>query len=395
MANNERHQPTSRTYSELRYFDLAPNPLNPRRVFDKLKLDILEESIRANKILVPLTVYEDRRDGHLYILDGERRWRCAMRIERGEVSVEIPSTPNDLHIPAELKSFLVYDPSTRVLSHREPISESRRHELLALSSAKTWRSTVAKLCELSKHRPPMEVAVPVNVVDPPTPAANLLYMFHVHNLREQWELMPTALSLQILMKELREKDDKKLAELTNLSEPNVRRCKILLSYPKKYQMMMLDADPAQRLKAHFFIELYPVLDLYEQFGSRVTGNRNRDDLTDLFIDKYRNNLIPSVLHFRRILEARDELEDKGRLDEVKIAAARLVAEPKARIRTLFDPLTTEGKKVQNVSKLCKEFVEDLRKLKVEHVSGKPSLVSGLRSVLQEVQKLLDALGGED
>jgi hypothetical protein len=220
-------------------------------------------------------------------------------------------------------------------------------------------------------------------------------MFHVHNLREQWELMPTALSLQILMKELRETDDKKLAELTNLSEPNVKRCKILLSYPKRYQTMMLDPNPADRLKAHFFIELYPVLNLYEEFGSRVTGNRSRDELTDVFIGKYQNNLIPSVLHFRRILEARDELQDRGRLEEVKIAAARLISEPKARIRTLFDPLTAEEKKTQSVARLCKSFVEDIRKLRVEHAMGKRSLINALMSVQTEVQRLLESLAGED
>src|SRR5205823_8724683 len=119
------------------------------------------------------------------------------------------------------------------------------------------------LRRLSKKRPPERVRIPVNIVDPPSPAANMLYMFHVHNLREQWELMPTALSLRILMDELNVTDDAKLAELTELSESNVKRCKILLSFPTRYQQMMLEPDPRRRLKANLFIEMHPVLHLYE------------------------------------------------------------------------------------------------------------------------------------
>jgi hypothetical protein len=83
-------------------------------------------------------------------------------------------------------------------------------------------------------------------------------MFQIHKLREDWELMPTALKLDVLMTELDERNDRKLAELTGLDPAVVTRCKKLLSYPKKYQDMMLDVDPEERVRADFFIELYPV-----------------------------------------------------------------------------------------------------------------------------------------
>ncbi len=388
-------KPTNDTYTECRYSDLAPNPLNPRRIFDKLKLDVLEESIRANKILVPLTVYRDRKDGGLYILDGERRWRCAERIEKGEVSVTLHGKPNDLRIPPDLEDLLSYEASTSVLTHRVPVDSKAHERLTNLSSSRAWATAINKLYALSRERPPKPVVVPVNIVDPPSPAANLLYMFHVHNLREQWELMPTALSLEILMKELGADDDAKLAELTNLSEPNVKRCKILLSFPKRYQSMMLEPDPKKRLKANLFIEMHPVLDLYEKFGQRVSRGKTRDELTDLFIQKYRDGLIPSVIHFRKILEANSHLEDAGRVDEVKSAAARFVSDPNSKIKSLFDPLVAEEKEAQSAVQLCKEFVVKLRKLKVQHTTKRRTLIAALESVKQEVTRLLDSLAGEE
>jgi len=70
----------SGTFRHFSYKDLKPNPQNPRRIFDKAPLKVLEDSIRANGILVPLTVYLEKRNNQHYILDGERRWRCAEAI---------------------------------------------------------------------------------------------------------------------------------------------------------------------------------------------------------------------------------------------------------------------------------------------------------------------------
>src|SRR6266404_1341959 len=77
----------------------------------------------------------------------------------------------------------------------------------------------------------LEVTIPANVVEPPTKIAALLYMFSIHNFREQWELMPTALALNTVMTELEENDNKVISKLTGLSEPQIQRCKILLTFP--------------------------------------------------------------------------------------------------------------------------------------------------------------------
>ncbi len=124
MSSKVKPQVRVGTFKEFSYDELKPNPRNPRRLFDEAPLATLEKSIRKNGILVPLTVSQEKNGRH-YIIDGERRWKCAEKIEN--------------------------DP---------------------------------------KH--PQKVAVPANVVDPPGPIASLLYMFNIHNLREQWELMPTC-----------------------------------------------------------------------------------------------------------------------------------------------------------------------------------------------------------
>src|SRR5216683_7430876 len=164
---------------------IAPNPHNPRALFDDEPMRILRESIDKLGILVPVTVYEaptgHRPPTEKYILlDGERRWRSVIELKRD--------------------------------------------------------------------------SIPANVVQEPDDTRNILTMFHIHNLREGWQLMPTALKLKTLMDLLGETNERKLSELTKLSISQIRRCKILLTYPRRYQNLML-APPSERMKADFFIEL--------------------------------------------------------------------------------------------------------------------------------------------
>ncbi len=319
------------TYRLFSFRQLKPNPQNPRRIFDREPLKVLEDSIRNNGILVPLTVYLEPRTQQHYILDGERRWRCAEAIETDE-------------------------------------------------------------------NEPKKVPIPANVVDPPDRVANILWMFNIHNLREQWELMPTALSLEVLMKGLNENDDERLAELTKVSVPQIKRCKVLLSYDKKYHAMMMDPSPEKRIKANFFIELHPVLDLYMGLPKQDRGGKTRDELIEHFLRLYQARKIPSVIHFRRILEAHDFTKENGKTDDIKyerflVAARQLVSSQKDSIRKLFDPLTAEDKSVENAKALCEEFVGEMKKLPVEHVINRAQLRKALAAVKEYVTNLLTKLEG--
>lgn len=70
------------------------NPDNPRLIFRQDELETLEESIDSQGILVPLTVY---RDGAKFsLLDGERRWKCALKLGLRKVPVIIQPKPAKL-----------------------------------------------------------------------------------------------------------------------------------------------------------------------------------------------------------------------------------------------------------------------------------------------------------
>src|ERR1700719_3645261 len=142
-------------------------------------------------------------------------------------------------------------------------------------------------------------SVPINVVREPSDVENIVTMFQIHKLRKDWELMPTALKLGVLMKALGEKRDKQLAELTGLDAAVVSRCKKLLSFSSKYQEMMLFKEPSDRIKADFFIELYPVL--HDSILTKASWYI-RNHIIDAFLRKYQERLsgFRSLTDFRKI-----------------------------------------------------------------------------------------------
>lgn len=69
---------------------VAPNPDQPRRYFDREKLDDLAGSIREKGIIQPLIVRRDPQESDKYqIVAGERRWRAAQLAQLHSVPVII------------------------------------------------------------------------------------------------------------------------------------------------------------------------------------------------------------------------------------------------------------------------------------------------------------------
>lgn len=76
---------------------IKSNPENPRLIFREDEMQILRDSIRTVGIKVPLTVYQADSDTEKYIiLDGERRWRCARKLNLPDVPVIVQPKPSKL-----------------------------------------------------------------------------------------------------------------------------------------------------------------------------------------------------------------------------------------------------------------------------------------------------------
>src|SRR6266852_2717916 len=139
-----------------------------------------------------------------------------------------PENPRIIFRPAEFEDLLE---SIRVRGIQQPISGFRKGERFVLiDGERRWR------CSLKLNRP----TIPALVQPAPSPLENLLMMFNIHWLREQWDLLTIALKLPRVVKLLaieldHEPKDKEIREKTGLNLPMIRRCKLLMELPKKYR----------------------------------------------------------------------------------------------------------------------------------------------------------------
>lgn len=73
---------------------IRPNPDNPRLIFREAEMRQLLDSIREVGIKVPVSLYEDGR--RFVLIDGERRWRCAKRLNLRVVPAIVQPKPTKL-----------------------------------------------------------------------------------------------------------------------------------------------------------------------------------------------------------------------------------------------------------------------------------------------------------
>lgn len=306
--------------------EIKPSANNPRLLFDAPQLLELKKNIGEHGVLVPITVYQPKGQQKFSILDGERRYRCVVDLT------------NEGHTGKDGKPL----------------------------------------------------RIPANIVEPPTMIAGLLYMFSIHNFRAEWELMPTALSLKIVMKELEVDDNFTLSRMTGLSERQIERCKSLLTFPDRFQKLSLDPDPTTRIPSNFWIEALPVLDLAMD-KTENTKKLGRDGATDKLVDKYKNRKIKSVIHFRRIMESYDLSEDDAPLRaKVVRRLDQFFLNPKLETREAFDEFVVEKKRVQSAISACEGFLTQLRRFKLKYTADDEER-NNLRAALRQVRDYCDSL----
>lgn len=229
--------------------------------------------------------------------------------------------------------------------------------------------------------------VPINAVAEPSTAQNIVTMFQIHKLRKDWELMPTALKLAVLMEELNERADGPLADLTGLDTAVVTRCKKLLWYPKSYQEMMLYADPDDRVKADFFIELYTIL------TDRVVVRApwfDRDKLIEVFLRKYQSRLsgFKAITDFRKIKAYISIARAADREDEILERLERFIRDDTMQISELEIDTARVHKQASKLARTILSLGDELASLDIDEFVGEEDLWKGLEGLLRVLQAKL-------
>lgn len=301
------------------------NPENPRLIFDEKQDLALLESIDEVGILVPLIVFPDK-PGRFTLLDGERRLRCAKRLN--------------------LKT------------------------------------------------------VPVNKIAKPTKIENVLRMFNIHNIREKWKLMPTALKMGTLLedKSFKGKSAREIGRLTGLTAATVSRCIELLKLDKKYQDMILEyyrlGEPKDfKFSEDFFLEMNRALNSIRKFQREIYDDYTRSGLTDRFVEKRKQNKITDVIDFRLIKDIIGATRKGASEEVVRKTLRRMLDDTEFTIQQAYEETAEPVIKAKNIEELCRELAEQLEinKDRLSDFSKRKDFVNLLAEVQEIIQETLSEI----
>lgn len=283
--------------SQLREIDpdvIERNEDNPRLFFRDQEIDALMASIAKFGIQVPITVYKDR--AKYVLIDGERRWRCAKKLN--------------------LRS------------------------------------------------------IPALVRDRPSPLENLLLMFNIHALREQWDYFTIANKLPEVQRRFKkerghEPNEIELSEATGLSRGQIRRCLYLLELPQKYKDLLIEElsrpKKLQKISEDLFIEMERALRAVEKRFPASIQSKNK--VRDVLVEKFRNRTIKNVTEFRMLSKIATSVTNVGAKEQkVKASLGKIFERNDVGIEATFVEsfgLRYDERKVGHSVDAVMEYLEEL------------------------------------
>lgn len=283
-------------------------------------------SIKRYGVQVPITVYQD---GDIYVLiDGERRWRCADKLN------------------------------------------------------------------LKK--------IPALILPKPSPLDNLLLMFNIHALREQWDYLTIANKLPVVIDRFRnergkEPNEIELSEATGLTRSQIRRCRLLLDLPPKYTSLLLQElnlpKQKQKLSEDFFIEMEKSLKTVQ---TRIPlAIKNIDTVRDALIEKFRSGVIGNITDFRKLSKIATSINNLGVKEEQARRAVQDIFSTKNKLSINdvysehYELLYDEKRVTQNVESIS-DFLEGVLN------SGESSTLDAeLIARLERLHSLIEKVLEED
>jgi ParB/RepB/Spo0J family partition protein len=300
---------------------LRKNPNNPRRYFNDEQLDLLKTSIQEISILVPLIVYEDPEEAQRYVLmDGERRWRCALDLGLDEV--------------------------------------------------------------------------PVNVIPTPSPLENLVRMFNIHSVREEWPLISIALSLREVINISGEDMESRLAEMTGLTRSTVRRAKRLLGLPSSELTLIQNEahlDRAQQVhREDLYLEIEAAESVVRNELPEIGDRYPRDEIIRKFAEKREQGTLRAVTEFRdigKLVKAADN--DLVRREDVLRAVSTLIVDVDATPSRVFNEFAAGAYEQQSAARKAELLRETL-----DAVTITGEISAGFRTALEALQATIQRLLGQ-
>jgi ParB family transcriptional regulator, chromosome partitioning protein len=230
--------------------------------------------------------------------------------------------------------------------------------------------------------------VKANIIDEPEDVTqNILFMFNIHHYRREWELFPTALKLEQLIKATGTDQESVLSNFTGVSRQMIRRCKTLLWFPPKYRNVLMERGG--KISTDFFIEIFPIVrrmsyeDEY-QFPAGV------EKLTDGLMEKFlAGKVVTDVKDFREIRKALAFWEKKNDIVSFKGQLESFLKTPAADL-SIFTVVMEDERNINALMKYTASVISILENSSVDAFSDS-YVTDQLKRLSDKIKYVLEEL----
>lgn len=230
-------------------------------------------------------------------------------------------------------------------------------------------------------------AVPAWVVPKPSDVDNVLRMFNIHMLREEWSEIATAWALESLMDELDEVSPKRLHEVTGLSTDRIANMRTVLAFPRAYQERVAAGD----LPFQFLVELDKAVLRHVRRDRDAVMGKTEEELRDVFVAKYERGTVGDVVDLRKVGKLIRSAKEAGYTGEqAKEALAALVTDPDMTIEEAFEAGAAANLEMRKVMRDIHGLPRRVAYLLTAGLAAeqREELLDGLRALGTEIEVFL-------
>jgi hypothetical protein len=194
------------------------------------------------------------------------------------------------------------------------------------------------------------------------------------------------------MRLIKEDDDYKLANLTGLTTFNVRRCKILLKFSRKYLDMTLVEDSTKKVTGDFFVELYPSLQLIKKNLPDLSRKFDDEYIIDVMLKKYREEKITAITDFRKLADTLRLIRKGIAHEKIGSAVEAIISNPEIGIRETYDRTAQDFYSMQHIIRASNSFQKYLKETDLKNLEKPSELISTLKKLRDSINNILMTLG---
>ena len=266
-----------------------------------------------------------------------------------------------------------------LIVYRDP--ERTGHYVL-LDGERRWRSALDLGFDL----------IPVRIVATPSAVENVLTMFNIHAVREEWSLVAIALSLREVMRLTGEIGESQLARLTGLTRSTVRRAKRLLALPEmELNLIQQEAHLDRADQVHredLYLEIERAESVLRKAFPEIAREYTRPEVIRQFARKREEGTLTSVTEFRDVGKlaavAESNLIDRS---TIVAAAKRLVEDVATNPSEIYERVAARAYEQKELARRLELVTEALDGLNDRGSLTKP-LAIRLRTLRDKIDEVL-------